>query len=305
MRVFITGAAGYIGTYLLGYLEGKGYQVTACDIRSLPSGMPELKDVTFLLKDCTKLMRGDLVGYDAIIHLAAVSSHADCNANPKRARILNVWGTVNLAKAAKAAGVKRFIFASTAAIYQRPLGQEEFPKESVEVQPIDIYSDTKFQAEEKILALSSENFWVIVPRFGTVYGNSFRMRWDILVNIFTQQAMLEGVLTLFDGGEAWRPLVFIGDVARCYEWALHASVQGVFNISEGDYTVKQVAEIFRSKATAKETVLNVQPNLRPQEVMSYKMDTSKARVHGFECLYKLEEVLGEELLKFSERVRLR
>ncbi len=306
MRVYITAVAGYIGTYLLQYLhERGGYQISGCDIRSFPPLMPKLEGVQFALLDCTRLRKEDLEGYDAVIHLAAVSSHADANANPRLTQRLNVWGTANLAKVAREAGVKCFIFPSTSAVYQQPLGHEGFPNEEIEVQPVDLYSHTKLQAEEKIQALSSENFRVVILRFGTVYGYSPRMRWDILVNIFTKQAMLEGVLTLYDGGEAYRPLVFIADVARSYEWALNTPIQGVFNISEGDYTVKQVAEIFCSHVTAKEIALNVLPNTKPQEVMSYKLDTSKAEAHGFGCRYRLNEVLPEELRKFSRRVALR
>jgi len=302
LKVLITGATGYIGTYLLQYLSKKDrYLITALDIRN-PVTSFDKKSIKLTLKDFTTLTKKDLVGYDAIIHLAGISGHADADADWKRAVKLNIWGTLDLAELAKEAGVKKFIFPSTSSVYQVSLGDEKFFNESAKVRPLDVYSVTKYEAENKILPLASNNFQVIIPRIGSVYGHSPRMRWDILVNVLSYYALKKGLITIYDEGKAWRPLIYIADVARFYDWALSQKVDsGIFNIIEGNYTVGEVAQVLIDNLRQKKVKLAVRPIENPQEVFSYKMDSAKAENSGFRSQFKFKDVIAEELKIWEKR----
>lgn len=224
--VLVTGGAGYIGSVLVGELLKEGYQVKVYD--KMMFGREPLSE--FESSSNLQIIEGDILdmpaverimaGVDAVVHAAAIVGEAACTARQDVAIRTNYLGAVNMARLAKAYGVKRFIYFSTCSTYGKAHGEGEVNEHSP-VRPIDFYGETKIYAERDILRLADEKFSPTIFRLSTVYGLSPRMRFDLVVNIFTKKAATEGKIMIFGGGQ-WRPLIHLNDVARAVQMALRA-----------------------------------------------------------------------------------
>lgn len=247
-NILVTGGAGYIGSILVPLLLKKGYNVRILDIKEPPKGLYVTckKSVDIITADIRNINESILDDVTAVIHLAALSDESSANKDPKTTIEINATAAIFLAKKAKEKGVKRFIFASSAALYDLGMGREGKPKsEESEIIPDGSYSTSKYEAEKALLELSNNNFSVVILRKGTVYGYSPRMRFDLVVNAMVRSALKSGVITVFCRGMQWRPLIGVTDVANAYYTAIVAPTQAVtkqvFNIAFDNFLIKDVA----------------------------------------------------------------
>src|SRR5213596_4048501 len=235
--ILVTGGAGYIGCVAVRQLLDKGEAVRVFDkLYFGDEGLAAVADKIDLVQgDLRTLDPAVLDGCNAVLHLAGLSNDPTAEFNPKANQDINTRGTEVLADACKRRGVKRFIFASTCSIYDLGFYAPDFLRdEDSEVRPRAAYAVSNYDAERILLKMADENFCPVILRQGTVYGWSPRMRYDLVVNTFVKDALSTGRITIHYGGEMWRPLVDIRDVARAYVAAIEApedAVRGqVFNI---------------------------------------------------------------------------
>jgi nucleoside-diphosphate-sugar epimerase len=227
--VLVTGGAGYIGSVLVRQLLARGSHVRVVD-RMLHGahGLTDLAHEGTLTVRQADLRdprsHGEMLeGVETVIHLAAIVGDKACAQDEELAVQTNWTATVALARHAVAAGVRRFVFASTCSVYGE--GRDEILDEESPTKPLSLYAETRWHAERGILELPrGEGFEAVLLRFGTVYGLSPRMRFDLGVNFLAQQAVREGRVSIF-GGSQWRPFVHVTDIARGLVMAIDAPLR--------------------------------------------------------------------------------
>ena len=247
-------------------------------------------------------MKGDLRdwrdewldGVEAVAHLAGLSNDPTAEYNPDANWQMNVAATESLIAACKRRGISRFTFASSASIYDTEQSSQEIDHspvmcdEQTTVQPRGYYSISKFEAEKLLLAAADAAFAPTILRQGTVYGYSERMRFDLVVNTFIKDAVINRRLFLHGGGWMWRPLVDASDIARAHIMCLEAPVETVggqlFNVMEENYQIRQLAMLVAGSLTLLQNPIRVElvetplPNL----VRNYRMSNAKlSRAVGF------------------------
>lgn len=250
MTILVTGNKGYIGSVLTDMLLGMGYEAIGydtdyyrgCGVGKAPQSIRQItKDVRDVVKD-------DLKGIDAIIHLAALSNDPLGELTPGVTESINYEGTVQFAKAAKAAGIKRFVYASSQSMYGVSTTDEELDEDRSEKNPVTAYARTKWDAERAIKKLATDDFVVVCFRPSTVFGASPMFRADIVFNNFIGCAYTSGKIEVKSDGTPWRPVVHIRDVSRAFIAGLEAPKELVqkesFNVGipNGNYTVRDLAE---------------------------------------------------------------
>lgn len=250
MKVLITGIDGYIGTQMAGRFMAAGHDVTGIDSGFYREGWL-YNGVKFspkvITKDTRNITLGDLKGFDAIVSLADLSNDPLGNQDPKNTYAINHTAIVRLAKLAKKAGIKRFIYSSSCSIYG--IAKDGLVDETSEVFPQTAYAKCKLLVENDLKKLSDATFTTVYMRNATVFGASPRMRFDLVVNNLSGIAWTEKEIRLSSDGTPWRPLVHILDVCEAFLAVLEAPkalVQNqIFNIgsSNGNYQVKDVAKI--------------------------------------------------------------
>jgi len=302
MNVLVTGGAGYIGSTLVPRLLSAGHKVRVLDL--LLHGPDPLVG----LWSCPtfEFIRGDvrdagtvktaLEGMDAVIHLAAIVGDPACAANPQMAREVNLQASLSLFKESKESGVSRFLFASTCSNYGKMPDPELFVDETSELSPVSLYAETKVEVEKQIL-LPEEGAGIAptVLRFSTVYGVSPRMRFDLTVNEFTMEMIVNKKLVVF-GEQFWRPYIGVMDAARVLELTLKAppdTVQGeVFNAGSTDqnYKKQDLVEMI-DRYVPGSTIEYVH---REEDPRDYRVDFGKLRdALGYEKTYTVEKGILE------------
>lgn len=250
--VLVTGAGGYIGTTLVRRLLDAGHRVIGLDRYFF--GQERLgSDV--LANDRFKLVVADIRdvepshfhGVDAVCDLAALSNDPSGDLDPDLTRAINHLGRVRVATCAKQAGVRGYVLASSCSVYGQ--GDAERLDEGSVPHPITTYARANLAAEQDVLVLDDPGFSVTVLRQATVFGLSRRMRFDLVVNIMTLNAVERGKLFITGGGRQWRPLVHVTDTARAFVRVLeagHAEVGGqIFNVGHTNLQVLSVAYTVR------------------------------------------------------------
>ncbi len=285
-RVLVTGGCGYIGSVLVASLLERGYTVRVLD--KLYFGDDALGEV----RDRVELVAGDVRTVDesvlddvwAVAHLGSLSNDPTSNFYPEASESINYYGTVRLAELCRQRRIERFTFASTCAVYGFWLEREA--DENEPTAPQGAYAGSKLDAERYLLEHTGDAFHPTVLRQATVFGLSPRMRWDIVLNAFVMHGFRYGKLDVWFGGDAWRPLVHVRDVAdahiRCLESPLDVVSGQVFNLVYGNYLILDLASRVRDVLIEEgiDTTIAVNSDLRDSR--SYKVSGEKlAHTIGF------------------------
>src|SRR5215470_9400161 len=255
MRVLVTGHRGYIGVEMASVFRAAGYDVAGldiglydgCDFQSPPDEIPEL-DID--LRDVTPR---HLAGFDAVAHMAALSNDPLGDLNPNITYDINLHASVRLARAAKEAGVSRYLFSSSCSLYGA--GGDGFLDETAAFNPVTAYGESKVRVEQEVSKLADAKFAPVYLRNATAYGVSRRLRADIVVNNLVGHAITTGKVLLQSDGTPWRPLVHIGDIIHAFAVCLVAPVE---TIHDQAFNVGRTAENFRIRQVA-EMVAEVVP----------------------------------------------
>ncbi|MDB5198162.1 MAG: nucleoside-diphosphate-sugar epimerase [Chitinophagaceae bacterium] len=270
MKVLVTGGAGYIGSVLVRQLLHKNFKVRVLD--SLKFGGDALYDV--MLHPNFEFIKGDirnekdidkaLEGIDAVAHLAAIVGDPACKKYSEEANETNWDASVSLFEKAEKAGVKRFVFASTCSNYGKMADSNDFVTETSELKPVSLYAELKVRFE-KFLLEEHKNSHICSTslRFSTVYGFSPRIRFDLTVNEFTRNAVINGEQEIW-GQQFWRPYCHVEDLARSVVLVLENPEEkvraNVFNV--GDTTENY------QKGMIIEEVCKIVPNVKVNYVDS-------------------------------------
>lgn len=225
--------------------------MTGCDINlfnqaDFPPGGP-IPEVENLGKDIRDLTPEDLAGFDAVVHLAALSNDPLGQLRPGLTQKINHEGTVHVARCAKEAGASRFVFASSCSNYGK--AGAEMIDETGKLNPQTDYGRSKVLAERDLKPLADESFTPVFLRFATAYGVSPRMRFDIVLNNLVAHAYTSGKILMMSDGTPWRPIIHVEDMARAFVAALQADADAIrgeaFNVcrTENNYQIRDLAEI--------------------------------------------------------------
>lgn len=304
MRVLVTGHTGYIGSVLTDLLLDEGVEVHGCDpgfFRDCLIGPPP-RDVPMLADDIRQLTPRLLDGFDAVVHLAALSNDPLGDLAPELTMAINSDATVELAKTAAAAGVERFLFSSSCSLYGG--GGDDLLDETAPMNPVTVYGESKVRAEERLNVLNGAGTAIVSLRNATAYGFSPRLRSDIVVNELVGMATVTGRITLTSDGSPWRPLVHVRDISRAFIACLSAPVEDIeghaFNVvPEGENY--QVAEMAQAVAAAiPGTSLQIGSGAGP-DVRNYRVDGSKVTsTLGFEYRFSMKDGIDELAALYTE-----
>lgn len=248
-QVLVVGGAGYIGSIVVRKLLAAGYWVRILD--SLVYGNGAIREVLghphleLLVGDCRNIQSvvAAVKGVESILHLAAIVGDPACEQDRRAALEINFAATRMLIEVAKGNRVQRLIFASSCSVYG---ASDEMVDEKSCVHPISLYAHTKCDSERALLEAASESFHPTILRFATVFGHSYRPRFDLVVNLLTAQACQEGVITIYNG-QQWRPFLHVDDAAAALLEVLRAPVVlvggEVFNVGDSrlNHTLADVA----------------------------------------------------------------
>jgi nucleoside-diphosphate-sugar epimerase len=298
MKVLVTGHLGYIGVEMVSVLRAAGHDVVGldtgffdeCDFVAAPDRIEELR---VDLRDVTP---EHLAGFDAVAHLAALSNDPLGDLNPQITYDINQHASIRLARAAKTAGVKRFLFSSSCSLYGA--GADGYLDENAAFNPVSPYGESKILVEQELASLADDDFSPTYFRNATAYGVSRRLRADIVVNNLVGHAITTGKVLMQSDGTPWRPLVHIRDIIHAFECVLTAPKDVIHNQA---FNVGQTKENYRIRQVA-EMVAEVVPNCElsfaegaSADLRNYRVDFTKieTKLPGFKAAWSLRRGIEE------------
>ncbi|MBX3178985.1 MAG: aminotransferase class I/II-fold pyridoxal phosphate-dependent enzyme [Candidatus Hydrogenedentes bacterium] len=298
MRVLITGGAGYLGCRLVPRLLEAGWAVRVFDRGCF--GFDGLRaclqnpDLELVEGDIRRLQEHEqlLEGVDAIIHLAALVNDPSCDLDPEMAADINVESTLELARRAIQAGIRRLVFASTCAVYGR--AAFEWLDEASPPNPVTAFAQSKLAAERGLLSLAGAHFEPVIVRSGTLFGVSPRMRFDLAINQMVATALRDGRIEVRGGGNQWRSFIHVDDAARAYGAMLSAPAPGgeIFNLGNAALNLP-----IRALADAVAGLIpgtSVDRAIDDDDRRSFRINVEKLAARlGFQCEHTLESGVAE------------
>src|SRR3954465_1391613 len=244
-HVLVAGGAGYIGCVLTERLIERGLKGRLAHPLYWGEGPLEhvKDDIELVTADVRDLPDGVFDGIDGVINLSGLSNDPTAEYDPEANWQMNAIATETMGRKCVEHGIERLVFASSCSLYDGlPPGMWD---ETAPIEPRGAYATSKRYAEEALLGLMDQGLTPVILRNGTVYGWSPRMRFDLVVNTFVKDALLQGRLALHGGGWMWRPLVDIRDVADAMMAVMEApadAVRGeIFNVLHANYQIRELA----------------------------------------------------------------
>jgi nucleoside-diphosphate-sugar epimerase len=297
MRVLVTGHQGYLGTVMVPVLRDAGHEVVGldsgffadCVLGAAPVDPPGLQ------VDLRDVSAEQLKGFDAVIHLAALSNDPLGALAPQITYDINHHASVRLAKLAKEAGVPRFLYASTCSVYGS--AGADLVTEDAPLRPLTPYAESKVRVEDDVAAIADDSFAPVFLRNATAFGFSPRLRADIVLNNLVGHAVLTGDVKVLSDGTPWRPLVHARDIATAFLTALEAPVDKVYcaayNVGSeaNNLTVAEIAQSVVDVVPGSKLLITGETGADPR---SYRVDFSKFRnALGYEAAWSIPDGAAE------------
>ncbi len=314
MKVLVTGSQGYIGTVLAPMLLNRDHDVIGLDtdLYSRCTFTGQLADIEIFKTDVRDLQKDDLVGYEAIIHLAGLSNDPLGDYRPALTAEINGDASIRLAEKAKAVGIKRFLFASSCSNYGA--AGEKFLDEEADFRPVTPYGASKVDVETALSKMADNGFSPTFIRASTAYGLSPRIRFDLVANNLTAWAFTTGKVYLKSDGTPWRPIVHVEDISRAYVAVLEAPRELIHNEAFNVGTTTENYQICEIADIVKDVVPNCKIDYAPDagpDKRCYRVDCNKiARIlrtfkpqwtarRGIAQLYEAYQQVGLTLEAFE------
>lgn len=306
MKFLITGHRGYLGEPLVRLMKEHGHWVAGCDINYFEGCEWEarVKPDREWVMNFMDLALEHLEGIDCICHLAAISNDPMGELNQALTYKINEEGSILLAKKAKQAGVKRFLFSGSCSVYGKGTDNERLDEESL-LKPISVYAKSKVNAERAIRELANDDFTPVFLRNGTAYGHSPSMRIDLVVNNLLACGIALGEVRIMSDGSPWRPLIHCKDIGRAFIALARAKKEGVsnqcINIGEDleNYRVRDIGDKVKALLPHSKIVYTKEVGADPRD---YRVSFGKLKhlVPEFKLEYTLERGMEELARKYRD-----